>query len=59
MLCQAGDVRLYLRRARAVVPAGEPLDGTSPGDRPRQPATGGAGLSPQTTVMIGVPGGRN
>ncbi len=52
MLCQAGDVRLHLRRAGALVPPGEPLDGTSPGSGPRQSAAGGAGSSPQTTVIV-------
>ena len=39
--------RGIVQRIRAVLPEGEPLDGTSPRGRLRWPIAGGAGLSPR------------
>ncbi len=48
---------VLVQHARAVLPAGEPLDGTSPALRLRLPQDGSAGSSPQITVATGIPMG--
>ena len=51
-----GPAYVLVQHAQAVVPAGDPLDGTSPGMPLRWRQTGGAGPSPQNTVANCVPG---